>query len=338
MYHISEDTVIHFNRFRDKIPTKERCYKMTERRYLPEGYLFGTRENTARTSSLRELERAMDRGSVLEGTVLRCDSHDMSLHLDLCGVHGIIPREEAAYSPTGEVRDIAIITRVGKNVCFSVKDIRNVSGEITAVLSRRDVQERCMREHISHLTPGDIIPARVTHLEPFGAFTDIGCGIVSLASVDTLSVSRISHPSDRLSVGDRLWSVVRTVDRDAGRIYMSLREMLGTWEENAAAFAPGQTVTGIVRSVEDYGIFVELAPNLAGLAEYRPGVTVGDGCAVYIKSMIPERMKVKLVLIDTFREVHRPELTYFIDPVRVTHMDRWQYSPVSSQKMIETVF
>ena len=42
--------------------------------------------------------------------------------------------------------------------------------------------------------------------------------------------------------------------------------MLGTWAENAALFSPGQTVTGVVRSVEDYGIFVELTPNLAGLA------------------------------------------------------------------------
>ena len=156
--------------------------------------------------------------------------------------------------------------------------------------------------------------------------------------MDSLSVSRISHPSDRLSVGDKLHAIVRTVDREVGRIYMSIRELLGTWEENAASFSPTQTVTGIVRSVEDYGIFVELSPNLAGLAEYRPGVCVGDGCAVYIKSMIPERMKVKLVLIDSFAD-HRPgELRYFVDTGRVSHMNRWVYSPANSSKIIETVF
>lgn len=311
---------------------------MTERLFLPEGYLIGTRENAARTSCLRELERAWERGCILEGTVARCDCSDMSLHLEMGEVHGIIPREEAVYSPSGDVKDIAIITRVGKTVCFVVKEICRRDGETVAILSRRAVQEKCMREHISRLTAGDVIPARVTHLEPFGAFMDIGCGIVSLASVDTLSVSRISHPSDRLSVGDKLMAVVRTVDREAGRIYMSLRELLGTWEENAAAFSPSQTVTGIVRSVEDYGIFVELAPNLAGLAEYRQGVAVGDGCAVYIKSMIPERMKVKLVLIDTFKEARHPELRYFVDTTRVTHMNRWQYSPDCCGKVIETVF
>lgn len=311
---------------------------MTERRFLPEGYLMGTRENTMRTSSLRELERAMEYGTVLESTVVRCDCGDMSLHVDLGGVRGVIPRGEAIYSPSGNTKDIAVITRVGKPVCFVVKELRDVGGETVAILSRRAVQERCMREHISSLRPGDIIPAKVTHLEPFGAFMDIGCGVISLASVDCLSVSRISHPSDRLSVGDRLMAVVRTVDREAGRIYMSTRELLGTWEENAAAFTTSQTVTGIVRSVEDYGIFVELSPNLAGLAEYRSGVRVGDGCAVYIKSMIPERMKVKLVLIDTYAEAKPKEMRYFVDTARVTHMDRWVYSPACSSKLIETVF
>lgn len=298
---------------------------------------MGSRENTIRTSSLRELERAYERGCILEGTVTRCDCTDMSLHVDLGEVRGVIPKEEAVFA-AGDTKDIAIITRVGKSVSFMIKGFRRDSAGVVAILSRRAVQERCVREHIARLTPGDIIPTRVTHLEPFGAFVDIGCGIVSLASVDTLSVSRISHPSDRLSVGDRIMAVVRTVDRDAGRIYMSIRELLGTWEENAAAFAPSQTVTGIVRSVEDYGIFVELSPNLAGLAEYRPGVRPGDGCAVYIKSMIPERMKVKLVLIDTHADVPKPEMRVFVDTNRVTHMTRWRYSPACCQKIIETVF
>mgnify|MGYP002230072907 FL=1 len=45
---------------------------------------------------------------------------------------------------------------------------------------------------------------------------------------------------------------------------LTLRELLGTWSENAACFAAGETVVGIVRSVEEYGVFIEIAPNLAG--------------------------------------------------------------------------
>lgn len=99
--------------------------------------------------------------------------------------------------------------------------------------------------------------------------------------------------------------VVRSRD-EKNRITLTHRELLGTWEENAAAFCAGDTVPGIVRSVEDYGIFIELTPNLAGLAEPRPGVYPGQRATVTIKSLNPARMKVKLILIDSFDQPARP--------------------------------
>lgn len=54
-------------------------------------------------------------------------------------------------------------------------------------------------------------------------------------------------------------------------------------------FSTGETVGGIVRSIEPYGIFIELAPNLAGLAEPRENVRVGQAASVYIKALIPEK-------------------------------------------------
>lgn len=119
---------------------------------------------------------------------------------------------------------------------------------------------------------------------------------------------------------------------------MTHRELLGTWEENASRFAPTQTVSGIVRSIEPYGIFVELAPNLAGLAELREGVSVGDRCAVYIKSILPERMKIKLVIIDAHAESHPQKMNYFVDTAAVRHMGYWRYSPEGCSKLVETRF
>ena len=83
---------------------------------------------------------------------------------------------------------------------------------------------------------------------------------------------------------------------------MTLKELLGTWEENAALFSAGETVPGIIRSIETYGIFVELTPNLTGLAELKEGVSVNENAAVYIKSIIPERMKIKLVILDSSKK------------------------------------
>ncbi|MBE6668390.1 MAG: 30S ribosomal protein S1 [Ruminococcaceae bacterium] len=313
--------------------------------YCPEGELFGTVINREYTSSLAGLERAMNEGLILEGNTLLCDS-SMRLHVDLYGIRGIIPKEEALFCKSGEeIKDIALITRVGKPTCFKVIGFEKHRGETVAILSRRAAQAECIRNYLSSLTEGDIIPARVTHLESFGAFVDIGCGISSLLSVDSISVSRISHPSDRLSVGDKIFTAVKTIDRLNGRIFVSMRELLGTWEENASLFEAGQTVSGIIRSVESYGVFVELAPNLAGLAEIRDTDTqfiserVGKYAAVYIKNIIPDKMKIKLVLIDANgTEAKKQPINYFVDCERVTHMDRWQYSPDGAQKLVGTVF
>lgn len=311
-------------------------------KYKPEGTLIHTPENRSYTSSLAGLERAMISGAVLEETALLCDS-DMNLHFDLGGITGILPREECVFCRPGESnKDIAVITRVGKPVCFRVVGIEKESGVPVAYLSRRRVQRDCLREYLSSLIPGDVIRVKITHLEPFGAFADVGCGISALLPVDSLSVSRIAHPRDRLCCGNFVYAVVKSIDPETGRLFLTQKELLGTWEENAALFTPGQTVAGTVRSIETYGIFIELTPNLAGLAELRPDnrdVEIGDTAAVFIKSIIPERMKVKLILIDTHQNIGEIAPTrYFIDCEKTSHIDHWRYSPEMSNRVIETVF
>ena len=214
-----------------------------------------------------------------------------------------------------------------------------------AYLSRRAAQLECMRCCIADLIPGDIIPAKVTHLERFGAFVDVGCGVISLLPVDGISVSRISHPQERLAVSQRIYVVIKSIDGGSGRISVTHRELLGTWEENAVMFAAGQTVAGIIRSIESYGIFVELTPNLTGLAEPHDGVVSGQSAAVYIKSITPERMKIKLVVVGAYRGEILRDVTrdtapphYFIDTGSVEHISSWRYSPPSCGRVIETVF
>ena len=309
-------------------------------KYMPEGMLISEKENYEYISSPEGLKRAQRDGIILEGVATLCD-HSFNLHIELpCKMRAIIPRSEIAYSYTDEqIKDIAILTRVGKPVAFKVLGFeQDISGSYTAILSRRSAQRECYHNYIEALAPGDIIPARVTHLENFGAFVDIGCGIVSLLSIDSISVSRISHPSARVCVGDAIYTIVKNID-DKGRIYVSSKELLGSWEENAAHFSEGQTVRGIIRSIESYGIFVELKPNLAGLAEYKEDAEVGAGAAVYIKSIIPEKMKIKLIIIASEDVADYPSpLEYYIDTKSVTHIDNWRYSPKISKRVIESVF
>lgn len=304
--------------------------------FLPEGCIINSDKNILRTSNLFALSEAARSGEILEGRAIVCDfAHNLVVELG-DGIRGIIPREEGALGiKTGETRDIAIISRVNKPVCFTVTGFDTVDGEVTPMLSRSLAQQRCRREYLSHLTSGDVIPARITHLEGFGCFVDIGCGISSLIPIDSISVSRISHPSDRFYVGQDIKAVVKSIE-PTGRIHLTHKELLGTWEQNAAMFSAGETVAGIIRSVEPYGVFVELAPNLSGLAEPKAEVYPSQQAGVYIKSLIPSKMKVKLVIIDSFdAEYIPPEPEYFFEG---SHIEVWRYSPENAEKLIETRF
>lgn len=306
------------------------------RKYYTENYLMNTAENKDALSSRAALREAYMSGKILEARAVMCDK-EHNLHVDLGAIKGIIPREEGALGiEDGSVRDIAIISRVNKPVVLKITSFqKDESGEVYALLSRRAVQKECMEEYISKLTPGCIIDAVVTHMESFGVFADIGAGISALMPIDSISVSRIPHPSARFNAGQKIKAVVKSID-ETGRITLSYKELLGTWEENANLFKAGETVPGIVRSVERYGIFVELRPNLAGLAEYVPGVVPGQHASVYIKNLIPERMKVKLIIVDSFDAQYPNEPPeYFVDS---DYIDRWVYSPDCCEKRIETVF
>ena len=313
--------------------------------YRPEGGYLETAANREALASLSGLERAMREGRVVEGVATLCDEN-MCLHVDMGCAKGRIDAAEAVYCRAGEERkDIAVISRVGKPVACKILGIEMKNGTPYVRLSRRLAQKECLDAYVKGLAAGDILTARVTHMEPFGAFLDVGCGVASLLSVDCISVSRISHPRDRLRVGESLPVVVKCIQGESERIYVTLRELLGTWEENASFFEAGQTVTGILRSVESYGVFIELAPNLAGLAEVREAQAeilrgrIGQSVAVYIKSIVPERMKIKLVLIDAdSTAVASVPLRFFVDSTQTRHVDAWRYSPAECARTVETKF
>ena len=286
--------------------------------------------------SMAELRAAIVSGEILQATALAFDVH-RQLRFDLGGVRGVMPFAACAEgADTGAVRDIAVLTRVGRATCFVIESLEeDAEGRPFFRLSRAKAQQMCREEYLDALGPGDILPCAVTHIESFGAFCDVGCGISALLPIDCMSVSRISSPADRVRVGQQILCAVRSRDAQ-GRLVLTIRELLGTWAENAAAFSAGETVVGIVRSVEEYGTCVEIAPNLAGLAESCPDLRPGQAVSVYIKSILPEKMKIKLVIVNRcLGQGHRFDLQYYITE---GHIDRWVYSTPGSKKQIVTEF
>lgn len=267
---------------------------MIYQRFSPEGW-----EENFRPMSKDYLNKAMQAGTIMQGVVKKCDSN-YNLHIDFGNnVTGIIPREEVEainVDETGFPKPNICTSKVNQYVQFKVKDIDEKDKYI---LSRREVGKEALKWMKTELEEGQIVNGIVKSIRPYGVFIEIGGGIVGLLHIEDISVARIKSPLERLKIGQKTNFVVKSIDRGNDRILLSYKELLGTWEENVQKFEEGSTVIGIARETEKSknGIFIELTPNLVGLAEYKDGIEYGQDVNVYIKKIIPEKKKVKLVIV-----------------------------------------
>ena len=145
---------------------------------------------------------------------------------------------------------------------------------------------------------GQVLNGTVKNIKPYGAFIKLENGITGLAYIEDLSVARIKSPEERVKVGQNLQIMVKSIDKEQNRVMLSYKDVLGTWEENAEKFKEGTSAKGIVRETEKNknGIFIELTPNLVGMAEYTEDLEYGQEVNVYIKKIVPERKKIKLLI------------------------------------------
>ena len=146
---------------------------------------------------------------------------------------------------------------------------------------------------------GQIVGGTVTGIQPYGAFIKMDNGIDGLVFIEDLSVARIKSPEERVKVGQKIKCMVKSVDENTGRVSLSYKNCLGTWDDNIKSFKEGMTVKGIVRDTEKNknGTFIELTPNLVGMTEYTKELKYGETVDVCIKKILPEKKKIKLIVV-----------------------------------------
>lgn len=149
-----------------------------------------------------------------------------------------------------------------------------------------------------NLSDNMVVEGTIKNIEPYGVFVEIQGGIVGLLHIEDISVARIKSPFERFKIGQNINIMIKYIDRKANKVFFTYKELLGTWEENAKLFKEKTKVKGIVRETEKNhnGIFIELKPNLVGMAEYKEDLNYGDNVDVYIKRIIPEKKKIKLII------------------------------------------
>ena len=94
--------------------------------------------------------------------------------------------------------------------------------------------------------------------------------------------------------------MIKSIEKENGKVILSYKELLGDWQENIKDFKEKMIVSGIVKETDKYknGIFIELKPNLVGLAEYKDGFYYGQKVKVLIKKIIEEKKKIKLIIVN----------------------------------------
>ena len=122
--------------------------------------------------------------------------------------------------------------------------------------------------------------------------------LTGLLYIEDISVARIKTPAERIKVGQRIDVVIKNIDKQKNRVYFSYKEILGTWEDNIKDIQEKTIVQGIVRETEKdkRGIFIEIKPNLIGMAEYKEGLKYGQKVDVYVKKIVRDKKKIKLII------------------------------------------
>ncbi len=267
---------------------------MSTFQFLPEGW-----DTKCSDVGIENLEQGMYLDTIYQGKVDRCDSN-YNLHINFGNnIQGIMPREEVEGINIGEdglPRQNLCTGKVNKYVQFKIKGFDEND---MPILSRKSVQKEAVEVIKNELEVGDKVSGIVKNITPYGAFVEIGGGVVGLAHIEDLSVARIKTPFERLKIGQKVNIVVKCIDRETGRLSLSYKESFGTWEENVQKFKEGEKVVGIVRETEKNknGIFIELSPNLVGMAEYKSGLHYGQKINVFIKKIDYRKRKVKLFIL-----------------------------------------
>lgn len=189
-------------------------------KFIPEGW-----EDVNKTFSLEELNSAAINGDIIQAKVDKCDSN-YNLYLDLGNnITGIIPRKEIEainVDKTGFPKPNICTSKINKYVQFKVKDIIK---DDTVILSRKAVGKEAINWIKNDLKEGMLVYGIIKNIRPYGAFVEIGGGIVGLVHIEDISIARIKTPYERFKIGQKVKVVIKSIDIETSRVMLSYKEM-----------------------------------------------------------------------------------------------------------------
>lgn len=265
------------------------------------GDVLLSREQAIRENSWEKLEKSMKDAIPVEGVIF--GRIKGGLTVDLNGVIAFLPGSQIDVKP---IKDISAMLGVVQP--FIVLKMDKEQGNV--IVSRRAIIEEsraeARNEMFSQISIGQILEGTVKNITDYGAFVDLG-NMDGLLHVTDISWSKINHPSEVLTVGQKVKVKIIKYDEDKKRVSLGMKQLEeNPWDGLDKRYPIGTKMKGKVTSIADYGIFVELESGIEGLVHVSEISWAKP--AVSPRKLAKEGDEVEFVILDIDVEKHRISL------------------------------
>ncbi len=224
------------------------------------GQLILSHKKARASRSWERINAALENNEIIKGFI-KCRTKG-GMIVDVFGIEAFLPGSQIDVKP---IRDYDVF--VGKTMEFRVvkinEEFRNVVVSHKALIEAELEQQK--REIISKLEKGQVLEGTVKNITSYGVFIDLG-GVDGLIHITDLSWGRVSHPSEVVSLDQKLNVVILDFDNDKKRIALGLKQLHPhPWDALDPELKVGDKVKGKVVVMADYGAFLEVAPGVEGL-------------------------------------------------------------------------
>ena len=254
---ISELSSLHIEKASDAVSIGDELELMITK--VEEANFVLSKRKVDAEKAWEQLEKQFQSGEIIETEVKEVVKGGLVVDL---GVRGFIP--------ASLIEDHFVETfddYKGKVLTFKIVELEKDKNRL--ILSHKAVVEGeksvNKQKTLDAIQPGDVVDGKVQRLASFGAFVDIG-GVDGLVHISQVSYEHLDNVADVLKEGQQVKVKVLSIDRDAERISLSIKDTLpGPWDEIEEKAAKGSILTGKVKRLVSYGAFVEVLPGVEGL-------------------------------------------------------------------------
>src|SRR3984957_5157296 len=224
-----------------------------------DGQIVLSREKARRQRQWEYIIHHCKEGSIVQGKVIRKVKGGLMVDI---GMEAFLPGSQIDNKRIKNLDEF-----IGQTYDFKILKINTERKNI--VVSRRELleEERISRkaELLENIIEGDVRSGVVKNITDFGVFLDLD-GIDGLLHITDMTWKRIKHPSEMVSLGQKLQVMILNVDKDKGRVALGLKQKdKNPWDQIEEKYPPGTRVKGKIVNLLPYGAFIEIEPGIEGL-------------------------------------------------------------------------